>query len=77
MTGIEICNLLRQIRKETCEINGIPFEEQSCTHRNPMCNGTCPMCDAYTRILYQKIMLIRKGGGIVRYPSIGVKKNND
>lgn len=68
MTGIEICRLLAQIRKETCEMNGIPFEEAPCPHTNPTCNGTCPVCDNHTRQLHQRLDDIKRCGGVVRYP---------
>lgn len=68
MTGIEICRLLAQIRKETCVLNGIPFEETSCPHTNPVCRGTCPACDYHTRQLYQKLIEIKTRGEVVRYP---------
>lgn len=46
MTGKEKCDLLKQIRKEIADKNGIAFEPAKCTLTNPLCIGTCPRCDA-------------------------------
>lgn len=46
MTGKEKCELLKKIRKEIADRNGIEFEPAKCTLENPLCMGTCPRCDA-------------------------------
>ena len=46
MNGKEKCRLLRQIRREIAEKNGIPYEVEECTYQGDDCAGTCPKCDA-------------------------------
>ena len=70
MTGIEKCRLLARIRQETCELNGLPCEEMPCPHRNPICNGTCPVCDGYAEELSRRLLEKKGKGEEIRYPSI-------
>ena len=70
LTGIEKCNLLRQIRKKTCEQNGLEYNESPCPHPNPFCHGTCPRCDAETKRIAMLLKEKKRRGGIVRYPEI-------
>lgn len=46
MTGKEKCKLLRQIRKEIAEANGIEYIVTDCTYEGDDCRGTCPKCDS-------------------------------
>ena len=50
MTGKEKCKLLKQIRKEIAESNGIVYLAAECTFEGE-CKGTCPKCDAEIRYL--------------------------
>jgi ADP-ribosylglycohydrolase len=50
MTGKEKCKLLKQIRKEIAESNGIVYLTSECTFEGE-CLGTCPKCDAEIRYL--------------------------
>lgn len=50
MTGKEKCKLLKQIRKEIAESNGIVYLTSECTFEGE-CRGTCPKCDAEVRYL--------------------------
>ena len=50
MTGKEKCKLLKQIRKEIAESNGIVYLTAECTFEGE-CRGTCPKCDAEVRYL--------------------------
>lgn len=70
MTGIEICNLLRQIRKETCELNGLEYDESPCPRPNPFCHGTCPRCDAETLRMAKLLEEKKKKGEVVQYPRL-------
>lgn len=70
MTGIEKCRLLAQIRMETCELNGLPYEERPCPHMNPSCSGTCPVCDRYTKEIFLRLQEKQGMGEAIRYPSI-------
>lgn len=51
MTGKEKCNLLKQIRREIAETNGIVYLTSECTYTGSDCTGTCPKCDAELRYL--------------------------
>lgn len=72
LSGIEKCNLLRQIRKETCELNGLEYNESPCPCTNPSCSGTCPRCDAETQRISRLLKEKKNKGEIVRYPKISV-----
>ena len=50
MTGKEKCRLLRQIRREIAESNGIPYSTEECTFEGA-CTGTCPRCEEEVRVL--------------------------
>lgn len=50
MTGKEKCKLLKQIRKEIAESNGIVYLTSECTFEGD-CRGFCPKCDAEIRYL--------------------------
>ena len=58
MTGKEKCKLLRQIRKEIAETNGIVYITTDCTYEGDDCLGTCPKCDE--EIAYLDAELNRK-----------------
>lgn len=58
MTGKEKCMLLRQIRKEIAETNGIVYITTDCTYDGDDCLGTCPKCDE--EIAYLDAELNRK-----------------
>jgi DNA-directed RNA polymerase alpha subunit len=58
MTGKEKCILLRQIRKEIAETNGIAYFTTECTYEGNDCLGTCPKCDE--EIAYLDAELNRK-----------------
>ncbi len=51
LTGREKCSLLKQIRKEIAESNGIVYLTSECTYQGNDCTGTCPKCDAELRYL--------------------------
>lgn len=50
MSGKEKCELLRSIRKEIADRNGIIFEPSECNHKGD-CSGTCPLCDSEARYI--------------------------
>lgn len=61
MTGKEKCKLLKQIRKEIAESNGIDYETTECTFEGD-CKGTCPKCDAEIKYLDKELnKKIRRG----------------
>lgn len=61
MTGKEKCNLLKQIRQEIAESNGIVYLTSDCTFEGP-CTGTCPKCDAEIRYLEGEINRLASEG---------------
>lgn len=61
MTGKEKCKLLKQIRKEIAESNGIDYQTTECTFEGE-CKGTCPKCDAEIKYLDKELnKKIRRG----------------
>lgn len=52
--GKRKCELLKQIRREIAEANGIVYLTSECTHKGP-CKGTCPMCDAEIKYLENEL----------------------
>lgn len=58
MTGKEKCKLLRQIRQEIADSNGIVYITTDCTYEGNDCLGTCPKCDQ--EIAYLDAELNRK-----------------
>ena len=58
MTGKEKCGILREIRKQIAESNGIDFYTSECTYKGDDCKGTCPKCDE--EIAYLDAELNRK-----------------
>lgn len=50
LTGKQKCEMLRTIRKEIAQRNGIEYLSADCTHQGD-CLGTCPKCDAEVRFL--------------------------
>lgn len=63
MTGKEKCELLKKIRKEIADRNGIAFEPAKCTLVNPHCPGTCPRCDEEIRYLDAQLNKKAEMGG--------------
>ncbi len=50
LTGKQKCEMLRNIRKEIAQKNGIEYLSADCTHQGD-CPGTCPKCDVEVRFL--------------------------
>lgn len=61
MTGKEKCKLLKQIRKEIAETNGIVYLTSEC-NIDGECDGTCPKCDAEIRYLDSEIQRLAQEG---------------
>lgn len=62
MTGREKCNLLKLIRKEIAETNGIVYLTSECTYKGNDCKGTCPKCDAELRYLDAELKRLAEAG---------------
>ncbi len=50
MKGKEKCKLLKEVRKEFADANGIPYEPRECNYEGD-CLGTCPACEKETEDL--------------------------
>ncbi|MGN1137503.1 MAG: DNA-directed RNA polymerase subunit alpha C-terminal domain-containing protein [Oscillospiraceae bacterium] len=68
MTGKEKCELLRAIRREIAERNGIEYLSAECHHEGD-CLGTCPKCDAEARFLNSELERLVREGKSVDYMS--------
>lgn len=64
MNGKDICNLLKQYRKELSEKNGIDYKIEDCSHGDG-CKGTCPFCEKETDELYALLREKENNGEIV------------
>ena len=64
MNGKDICNLLKQYRKELSEKNGIDYKIKDCSHGDG-CKGTCPFCEKETDELYALLREKENNGEIV------------
>lgn len=67
--GHRKCELLKKIRKNIADANGIPHEISECTNKGP-CAGTCPYCDAEAADLRKKLEEKAKAGAQVVFPQI-------
>ena len=61
MNGKDICNLLKQYKKELSEKNGISYEIKDCSHGDG-CKGTCPFCEKETDELYALLIENKNNG---------------
>lgn len=63
MTGKEKCQILKQIRKEIADKNGIAFEPAQCNSKWDFCAGTCPKCEEEIRYLDAQLNKKAQMGG--------------
>ncbi len=61
MTGKEKCELLKAMRQEIAEANGIVYLTSECTFQGD-CPGFCPKCDAEARYLDSELNRLAKEG---------------
>ncbi len=54
MEGKKICEILKEIRKNIAQKNGIEYEPDNCEHQGS-CPGTCPKCDAEANQLLEEL----------------------
>ncbi len=52
--GKQTCKILKEIRRQIAEANGIEFVTSECRYRGD-CLGTCPKCEAEVRYLEQEL----------------------
>ena len=62
--GKSTCKLLKDIRQQIADANGISYQPKECHHKGD-CAGTCPACEEEIRYLERELKA-RKGNG-VRY----------
>lgn len=71
MTGKEKCKLLKAIRREIAENNGIVYLTSECSFEGE-CSGTCPKCDAEIRYLDGEINRLAREGKHVNLAGISL-----
>ena len=59
--GKSTCKLLKDIRQQIAEANGISYQPKECHHKGD-CAGTCPACEEEIRYLERELKA-RKGNG--------------
>ena len=59
--GKSTCKLLKSIRQQIADANGISYRPIECHHKGD-CTGTCPACEAEIRYLERELKA-RKGNG--------------
>ena len=59
--GRSTCKLLKSIRQQIADANGISYQPIECHHKGD-CAGTCPACEAEIRYLERELKA-RKGNG--------------
>ena len=59
--GKSTCKLLKSIRQQIADANGISYQPKECHHKGD-CAGTCPACEAEIRYLERELKA-RKGSG--------------
>jgi len=52
--GKQTCKILKEIRRQIAEANGIDFSTSECLYKGD-CLGTCPKCEAEVRYLEQQL----------------------
>lgn len=52
--GKQTCKILKEIRRQIAEANGIEFATSECRYKGD-CIGTCPKCEAEVRYLEQQL----------------------
>ena len=59
--GKSTCKLLKSIRQQIADANGISYQPMECHHKGD-CTGTCPACEEEIRYLERELKA-RKGNG--------------
>ncbi len=76
MTGKDICEVLKSIRKNIAELNGIEYEPHECDHDGP-CSGTCPNCDFEAADLMKKLRRKEACGSPIRIDAESIENYED
>ena len=69
--GKEICESLKDIRREIAHANEIEYEPAECRHEGD-CTGTCPRCESETRWLEGQLRLRQSLGKAVTIAGLGI-----
>ena len=65
MTGKEKCELLKAIRKNIADMNGIEYYPEQCEHKGD-CPGFCPRCDQEADFLMRELKKKEAAGSPIR-----------
>ena len=69
MKGKQRCRILKQIRKEIADANGIDYVISECPHKGD-CAGTCPKCESEVAYLERELEKRRQTGKTVAIAGI-------
>lgn len=69
--GKEVCRILKDIRKQIAQENGIEFITSECQHKGD-CAGTCPKCEAEVRYLENQLARRRAAGRATRLVGVSL-----
>lgn len=69
MTGKQKCEMLKQLRKELAEANGIIYLSAECTYVGN-CRGYCEKCDAEARYLDSELNRLAKAGKTIKVTDV-------
>ncbi len=67
--GKQTCKILKEIRRQIAEANGIEFAVSECRYKGD-CLGTCPKCEAEVRYLEQQLRIRSLAGKAVALAGI-------
>ncbi len=67
--GKQTCKILKEIRRQIAEANGIEFATSECRYKGD-CLGTCPKCEAEVRYLEQQLRVRSLAGKAVALAGI-------
>ena len=67
--GKHICRILKEIRRQIAEANGIEFATSECRYKGD-CRGTCPKCEAEVRYLEQQLRVRSLAGKAIALAGI-------
>jgi TonB family protein len=67
--GKQTCKILKEIRRQIAEANGIEFVTSECRYKGD-CLGTCPKCEAEVRYLEQQLRSRQRMGKAVALAGI-------
>ena len=67
--GKQTCKILKEIRRQIAEANGIEFATSECRYKGD-CLGTCPKCEAEVRYLEQQLRVRSLAGKAIALAGI-------